>query len=173
MAEPIVVRFTVSFSDYYAAYLVHNRVGFRSALYSFVNIASVFIIVAALAGIILSHGNKVPAGILLITLGLVGIMRMQLMKWYFHSIYIKTPGKDAVVEYRFTPDGVSVTSELGSSELVWSALHKVVQSEKYILLYQQPNLFHYLPVASFQDAKNVERFTQMVDSHEIPYVVIR
>ncbi len=54
------------------------------------------------------------------------------------------------IEYRFDEDHLIVTGESFSAELTWAKIHKVAQTEKWILIYQTRNAANFIAKKIFR-----------------------
>jgi YcxB-like protein len=94
-------------------------------------------------------------------------------KWRKRRAFEKRREQDLAIHWEFSSTGILAQSELGRSELVWRALHCLVETPEGFLLYVTPEIYHFLPMRSFCDFEMIEKFRELFHEVNIRYLKIR
>ena len=77
--------------------------------------------------------------------------------WMFYSAkkYFKSnlKLKESIV-YEFNPDTIKMTGESFHSEMSWSTVYKVVETKKWMLIYQSKSAANLIQISEFEDKLN-------------------
>lgn len=75
--------------------------------------------------------------------------------------YAKKPDRDMAITYQISEDGLSCKSDVGSSDMLWRIVCRVVRSADGFLFYVSDNLIHWLPARGFQEPADMDRLAAL------------
>ena len=90
-------------------------------------------------------------------------------RWWRRRRFAKRPDRDAMIEYRVSPDGLSSVCEgLGESDNSWRTFSRCARTPEGLLLYLNEEMFIWLPSHGFRAPEEVERCAQLVEAGSGP-----
>jgi hypothetical protein len=75
------------------------------------------------------------------------------------------PERDRELTYEISNVGVSVSSEVGSTEMSWREMHKVLKVPDGFMFYPAEARAYWLPLSAFRDAADVDRVTEVAKAN--------
>jgi len=137
------------------------------------------IIALAVGSAALSHASSrsgpfswMGGGLIVYLLVLMGLRRF-LVLWQVRRNYRKSAARDAEIAWHVSETTLQMNYVHGSSETRWTAFIKVVLTPDGLLLYPQPNLFHWLPSTGFASTSDFEAVVGMARRNVAAFKVLR
>ena len=77
------------------------------------------------------------------------------------KFYSRLPTRDKEIAWEISLDSLVCRSDLGSSQFIWAALTKVVQTSEGFLLYPNDHICHWLPTSAFRNHEDLTHFVEL------------
>jgi hypothetical protein len=85
--------------------------------------------------------------------------------------FVASPNRNSLVEWRFDPDQLVVTTGASSEKFEWRMVLRVVRTPDGLLIYINDQTFYWLPFHAFASEADKEAFAQLARSKVQNYVV--
>jgi len=184
--DPISARYLWGAEEMAEALSAHNRhmvrPVFRFLLYlilGFYPLVSLVVPVVMACNPENSPETRRNAALIAILAGLfwswvvVGIRRKSFLRWRTRRIFRSNPNGAGIAEWSFGPEEVAVRTPLTASTILWPAFIKVVEAPRGFMLYQNSQLFNWVPGHAFRSAGELARFIALARTHVADYRVLR
>lgn len=160
--EPIVVH---SKPDHKTFFLLSLGIYYRPR-----QIISMLIVFTCI-NVLLFLDNNVSLGSEFIVLAIMFILYGILapMRVWFTSkrSMASSPSLKDGITYYITSETISGLTTDMSAKTTWAYVTKLIEKEKYFLLFSSPTLFRYLPKDGFASAADISRFKEIVRENKV------
>lgn len=102
---------------------------------------------------------------------ILGIRKRWFLRWHARRVFRSIASGGQSAEWSIGPDEVSIRTDLSASTLLWPYFIKVVETPKGFMLYQNIQLFHWIPGHAFVSAGELRRFADLARGRVANYVV--
>jgi hypothetical protein len=103
--------------------------------------------------------------VLIMVFGIVIIVSRFFSRRVLARMFDKLPDRDADVRWQMDAERLVVETLASRTENAWSRVSNIVQTDQGFLIYYGTGMFHWLPLHSFSDASDIERFERLVYEH--------
>jgi hypothetical protein len=104
--------------------------------------------------------------VLLLIFGIAIIASRFFSRRVLVRMFDKLPDRDADVRWQIDAERLVVETPTSRTENTWSRVSNIVQTDRGFLIHYGAGTFHWLPLHSFSDAFDIERFERMIASRE-------
>ncbi len=102
---------------------------------------------------------------------ILAIRRRWLLRLHAWRVFRSTGRESQAAEWSIGPDELTSRTDLSASIILWPYFIKVVETPKGFMLYQNVQLFHWIPGHAFVSAAELRRFADLARSRVANYVV--
>lgn len=166
MPEPIVANFTWTADELLQANRYHFRHTCRPIFRYGIYLIACLAILPGLASLVSSEELKLNRSEFLVALAglylfLVRPIEKRLWtRWKFRN----RPDRDVDFTWNASDTQLTQQSSLGSSETTWDMFSKFVYAPPGVLLYQNDEVFHWVPREGFTSEEQFKRFIELAKS---------
>lgn len=155
----MIAKFRISEDDYAAAIKVSARLS-RMRLTLLIVMVVVFVLGAVL-------GGRTLLPVVLLGFGAVGIIVMPIVlaPMLARRHYRKYKGIQVEFGAELLDNGLRMASPHGEGTLVWENILKWRQSDRFVLVYPMPRIFHVLPKSVAEQGFNLPELIERLNRH--------
>jgi YcxB-like protein len=160
----ITVRYLWTADDLLKGTRFHFRQLYSRAIHYLFWVVVVGMITAGLNHV--SMTGRLQDGLFVLSIGLFPIFYIKLLyPWIIRRQFAKRPDVKTKIEWRITSDNLQVRNTQGSSEFIWSALCKVIETPEGFLFYPTEQIFHWLPRHGFASDADFDSLVQLAQQN--------
>lgn len=127
----------------------------------------------ALAAVVGRIGAPAPGyewELALLAVAIFAGMVYSLVRFSLRRQFARRPDRDCQVRYRFTTGGLhSEVEGLARSERAWALVQRVVEQERGFQLYQNAQVYEWLPRHGFDGPDEIDAFKQLVEAIDVEH----
>jgi hypothetical protein len=86
------------------------------------------------------------------------------VRFWTRRQFVRRPDKNKEIEWLFAIDRIEVSSSSANSSFTWDELAKAVYCPEGLLLYQNEQIFHWIPAHAFQSPDELDRAAEMASA---------
>ena len=75
--------------------------------------------------------------------------------------FARRPDANAEVEWKFSDEEITTSTDNSKSEMKWTAFHKVIATPKGLIFMPCAEIFHFIPIRAFQSSGDMETVMEL------------